>query len=493
MVVIVWRYYLKQETTKAPHMTLNSLRWKITGLVLLVVLSFNFLMQLAIWLIETSYSDIGNRPVKDWFDKRVIQQAEHFVAEERLNELNAFLASYCSNKRHAINHTGQHYAEVTVNHLYLVDGEGNYQWSCSGVLPDNNAFLHLPVASRDDVADAIVGRFNSGVEALGNNNYMVVKGINGADGAIYRVLISEQTWSLSDDFNPAFYYPVEVLSRGLSWSAASLVIGFIPAFILAFLIASRISKKVREITSVIGRWASGDFAARFNVNSSDDTGRALVQLNQMAEKIRLLVEQKQLVAEKNERQRIAAELHDTVKQLLYANNLQLAGVKATLGPNNEKALTVLQEAIATNKAAFANINTLIETLTPIEWEHTSLAGALRQELTRWGSEKGIALELDIQENIGLSADQSYVFYRCIHEALQNVHKHSGASKVWVKASQHNQQLVCSIKDNGTGFQGSHTAGQGLALMRARLEAMKGSLAITSDNGCTLTITMENEQ
>ncbi|MFC3095381.1 sensor histidine kinase [Alteromonas sediminis] len=471
-------------------MKFHSLRWKITGLVLLVVLSFNFLMQFAIWLIESSHRDIGNRPIKDWLDNALIHPAERRLEQGNSESITTLLSHYCNRPTQAITHAGQHYASITINDLYLLDEQGNYVWSCDPSLPKFNAFMHLPIASRDDVADAIVGRFNSGVEQLEGDDYLVVKGVYQPNGAVYRVLVSQQTWQRNQQFSKLLYYPVEILDRGLSWSAASLLIGFLPALCLAFLIASRISKKVREITQVIGQWAAGNFSARLKVTAKDDTGKALSQLNQMAEDIRRLVEQKQALAEKSERQRIAAELHDTVKQLLYANNLQLAGASASLGQDNDKAALILSEAIKTNKKAFNNINLLIEALKPIDWDHTTLSTALKQELARWRSDKPIELDVKIEDDIALSPDQSYVFYRCVHEALQNVVKHSQAKQVDVALNKQDGQIICTISDDGIGLSEGKGEGQGLVLMRSRLEAIKGTLSITSGQGCTVTITLE---
>ncbi|MDP9233276.1 MAG: ATP-binding protein, partial [Actinomycetota bacterium] len=79
-------------------------------------------------------------------------------------------------------------------------------------------------------------------------------------------------------------------------------------------------------------------------------------------------------------------------------------------------------------------------------------------------------------------------YFCCLEALQNVVKHAGAGEVTIELSAGDSALAFSVTDDGTGFDRSATtAGSGLQNMVDRVEALDGSLQVTSSIGAGTTV------
>jgi two-component system nitrate/nitrite sensor histidine kinase NarX len=77
--------------------------------------------------------------------------------------------------------------------------------------------------------------------------------------------------------------------------------------------------------------------------------------------------------------------------------------------------------------------------------------------------------------------------RILQEALANVRKHSGASKVHVSVQQENGFLLASVADDGTGFDPANRPREafprfGLAIMRERAESIGGSLDLETSPG-----------
>ena len=80
------------------------------------------------------------------------------------------------------------------------------------------------------------------------------------------------------------------------------------------------------------------------------------------------------------------------------------------------------------------------------------------------------------------------FYRIAQEALNNVAKHAQASKVDIKIASHNDSLVITVKDDGTGFDPNENNGRqqephwGLLSMQRRVASIGADLHIHSMPG-----------
>jgi signal transduction histidine kinase len=95
--------------------------------------------------------------------------------------------------------------------------------------------------------------------------------------------------------------------------------------------------------------------------------------------------------------------------------------------------------------------------------------------------KNLSIDLKIGNLANqLSSSTSLSLYRVAQEALHNVIKHSQAKNVQVELSSDDGQILLRIIDDGLGFDLSHeVAGLGLASMRQRVQAVGGSIDISS--------------
>ena len=91
----------------------------------------------------------------------------------------------------------------------------------------------------------------------------------------------------------------------------------------------------------------------------------------------------------------------------------------------------------------------------------------------------------------LDATKSLCFYRVLQEALQNVVKHSHASRVIVELQTIENELIMKVRDNGKGFDVQRTgSGLGLMSMRERLNFVGGQFGITCRPGSGATVTAQ---
>ncbi len=70
-------------------------------------------------------------------------------------------------------------------------------------------------------------------------------------------------------------------------------------------------------------------------------------------------------------------------------------------------------------------------------------------------------------------------FRIVQEALTNVARHSGATRVTIELASSGDRVHLTVKDNGQGLTGNGAAGLGLVGMRARAQSVGGELAINS--------------
>ena len=91
----------------------------------------------------------------------------------------------------------------------------------------------------------------------------------------------------------------------------------------------------------------------------------------------------------------------------------------------------------------------------------------------------------------LAMSQKLALYRILQEQLNNVIKHSEATKVWISLSQRQNQVILTVRDNGKGFNSkAKTNGMGLNNITSRVKVFGGNAQIesTAGKGCILRVT-----
>jgi signal transduction histidine kinase/ligand-binding sensor domain-containing protein len=196
--------------------------------------------------------------------------------------------------------------------------------------------------------------------------------------------------------------------------------------------------------------------------------------------------QKLLESQERERQRIAAELHDGLGQdLLIIKNWALLGLK-----NGADSSRQLGEISETASAAINEVREIAYNLRPFHLDELGLTKAVESMLDRISKVSAIDFfwEMDVIDGFFPQEDEIN-FYRIVQECVNNIVKHSGASRASVKIERDDEGLRLSIRDNGKGFEPSLVAlkrasqsGFGLAGINERARILGGKLAINSDSG-----------
>jgi signal transduction histidine kinase len=180
--------------------------------------------------------------------------------------------------------------------------------------------------------------------------------------------------------------------------------------------------------------------------------------------------------------RFSHELHDELGQSLTAIKANVAALDPTATPDPAR----LEDCRILIDEAIQNVRELSHLLRPTILDDFGLDAGIRWLAERFGQRTGIEIEYqsDFQERL---ADQIEThLFRIVQEALTNVARHSGATRVRIALERSGSRVHLTVQDNGHGFQGNGAAssksGLGLVGMRARAESIGGELQINSRDG-----------
>ena len=183
-------------------------------------------------------------------------------------------------------------------------------------------------------------------------------------------------------------------------------------------------------------------------------------------------------AQDDERRRIERDLHDGAQQRLVSLQLSLQMLRRDLGPDADPAAVAeLEAASAEAAAAIADIRELARGVHPAILTEAGLGPALGSLADRAPLPVVIADELDRR----LPGSVEATAYFVAAEALTNVIKHAGATRVDVRTWVADDLLHLDVRDDGRG--GADAAnGTGLTGVRDRVAAMGGSVTVESAEG-----------
>lgn len=194
-------------------------------------------------------------------------------------------------------------------------------------------------------------------------------------------------------------------------------------------------------------------------------------------------------AAQQERNRLARELHDSVKQQLFSINVNAATVQARWENDEAGAKTALEAVRTSVREAMAEMEAMLHNLRPAPLETIGLVEALRQHCESLQYRTGASVTTEIGElptNQELPPGTQDVVFRIAQEALSNIARHARATNVRIRLHRQTRGdedvLWLKIEDDGSGFDIANAAGMGLANIRSRVVEIGGSLQLDSHEG-----------
>jgi signal transduction histidine kinase len=272
-------------------------------------------------------------------------------------------------------------------------------------------------------------------------------------------------------------------ANGLSFILLATAVGTLSGL----LITRNVTRRLSSITLAAQAWSKGEFAVEVHDPTHDEIGQLGQDLNGMAEQLHTLVATREELAALEERNRLARDLHDSIKQNVFATALLVGAARTHLPPATVPAETYLAEAEALAEQTRQELTALIRELRPARLEDKGLAVVLREYAEDWSRRMGISCTMHVQGARVITLDIEEALFRITQEALTNVARHSRAARVSIHLLWSGVQVRLTIADDGSGFdvaRASRGRGVGLASMRERVAAHNGSLHIASVPGAT---------
>lgn len=245
------------------------------------------------------------------------------------------------------------------------------------------------------------------------------------------------------------------------------------------------ARRLQNLAEASEAWSKGDFSVVVKDKSRDEIGQLSRDLNHMVTELENLMETRQELATLETRNRFARDLHDSVKQQVFATSLQVAAAKALISRDVGAAETHLSQAEELVVGAQKELNVLIHEMRPAALEDRGLAAALRDYVKDWSKRTEIQAEFHVRGECGICLEIERGIFRVAQEALANVSKHSGAAWAEVELTYEGGSVTLRVTDDGRGFDpgGARLSGGfGLESMHERAMRLGGEFEVSSAPG-----------
>lgn len=253
--------------------------------------------------------------------------------------------------------------------------------------------------------------------------------------------------------------------------------------IFGFLTAKMLTSRLDRLTNSARAWSEGNFTVLVDDPSKDELGKLGHTLNNMAVQMDNLLDERQEITIMEERNRLARELHDSVKQQAFAASAQLAAAHSHFRHDPEKAAENLIEAEKLVDEVRRELTNLIYELRPAALKGEGLIKAVRQLSSETENLIGVPILVRVQGERTIPLDVEQTLYRIVQGALSNVARHSHAKQVEIHINYSRDQILVSVADDGIGFVHTEQSfGIGLKSIQERIDLINGSLKITSQPG-----------
>ncbi len=191
-----------------------------------------------------------------------------------------------------------------------------------------------------------------------------------------------------------------------------------------------------------------------------------------------------LNAQEKERKRISKDLHDGIGQQLSGIKLAWQKLSSNIANEQPELYQDLIKMSAVVDETAEEVRSISHQMMPQSLQSFGLPSAIEEMLDKSLKYTGIEHEFEsfnIEDRYPEELEIN--LYRVVQELINNMIKHSGASKVQVQLYQNAKQLICLVEDNGVGMEINQDAkGHGMTNIQTRLEAVNGEINIESQKG-----------
>ena len=236
------------------------------------------------------------------------------------------------------------------------------------------------------------------------------------------------------------------------------------------------------------RWPLARLFGLVNALAQQRGQQVQVELRNLAYRDQLL-QQVGKTAAQEERNRLARDLHDSIKQQLFSIVVNIAAVKARWEQNAPSARKIVDDIERIALETQIEMQALLQQLRPVPLENVGLIESLRMQCQALGYRTGAVVTAELSE---LPADEllppgtQETIFRIVQEGFANIARHARAPHVWLSLRQQEDALLVEIGDDGQGFdveqaneRSDRYGGMGLPNVRERVGTLGGSASVWS--------------
>ena len=182
-----------------------------------------------------------------------------------------------------------------------------------------------------------------------------------------------------------------------------------------------------------------------------------------------------------ERALVAREMHDELGQALTGLKMDVSWLMARLPKSRKPVVERLHSMVSLVDGMVETVRELSSRLRPAVLDDLGLAAAVEWEVHEFRSRADLKGELNLEAGeLALERDRDTAVFRILQEALTNVARHAGASRVDVDLAVRDGEVVLEVKDDGRGITEDELASTesiGLIGMRERAMDLGGRVDI----------------
>ncbi len=217
----------------------------------------------------------------------------------------------------------------------------------------------------------------------------------------------------------------------------------------------------------------------------DETAR-IMRLNEELTEANIMLEdyskKSAEMAQTQERNRLAREIHDTIGHVLTGIVTGLEACLLILDVKPELARTQIEAIQETARQGMKDVRSSVRALRPDALLRLQFNEAIEKMIDDMCRSTGILFEYICEDSLSnLAADEEDVIYRILQESITNSVRHGHPTRINIRIERHDKQILIRIEDNGVGCKELHR-GFGLTHMQERLNMLGGSMTVDGSGG-----------
>ncbi|MGH2812572.1 MAG: sensor histidine kinase, partial [Actinomycetota bacterium] len=226
--------------------------------------------------------------------------------------------------------------------------------------------------------------------------------------------------------------------------------------------------------------------ALHNVRLTQELKSRLDQISEQAQELRAS-RQRIVEAQDAERRRLERNIHDGAQQQLVSMSVKLRMAKQMMGSDGAKAQDLLDSLMVDTQETVETLRDLARGVFPPLLVERGVEQAISAHIGKLGLDANMHVGEGFASTRFDPSIEAAIYFCCL-EAMQNASKHAAGSEVNVRLVASDGYVEFSVADRGPGFDPSGDGGgSGIQNMRDRVEALGGSLRISSKPGKGTTV------